>query len=99
MKKKRQLTDRDPENSFEIEYPFSKHAADQIAKEIDFGILTSMLQELGWVKIVLTPMTHETSDAIDEWIRITCKKGVETMGLVWVFEDHREAAWFSLRWS
>lgn len=72
--------------------------AKQISQEIDFEILAGMLVELGWTRIVLAPMTQEQSLAVDGWIKEYCKSPVETMGLVWLFEDSKEANWFALKW-
>ncbi len=70
----------------------------KLCSEIDFEILTSMLCELGWRKIILSPMTMEDSRAVDEWTKINVKGHFETMGLVWVFEHEEDANWFALRW-
>jgi len=70
----------------------------QMCKEIDFSILTEMLCELGWRKIILSPMTMEQSQELDDWTKNNVKGHFETMGLVWVFEDEADANWFALRW-
>lgn len=71
---------------------------EKISKEIDFEILCSMLCQLGWSKIILSPMDMETSKAIDEWTESNIKGAFETMGLVWIFEDSRDANWFAMKW-
>jgi len=70
----------------------------QMSDEIDFEILTGMLCELGWRKIILSPMTHEDSTEVDVWTAKHVKGHFETMGLVWVFEQEEDANWFALRW-
>jgi hypothetical protein len=70
----------------------------QLCSEIDFEILTGMLCELGWRKIILSPMTMEDSYEVDEWTKRHVKGHFETMGLVWVFEYEEDANWFALRW-
>ena len=70
----------------------------QMSDEIDFEILTGMLCQLGWRKIVLSPMSTEDSHAIDAWTAKHVKGHFETMGLVWVFEQEEDANWFALRW-
>ena len=72
--------------------------ANQMSKEIDFEILSGMLCELGWRKIILSPMTMEQSQELDDWTKNNVKGHFETMGLVWVFEDEADANWFALRW-
>lgn len=81
-----------------IEEDILNKAGKRIADEIDFGILTEMLCELGWRKIILSPMTTEDSRAVDEWTKKHIKGHFETMGLVWVFEYEEDANWFALRW-
>ena len=73
-------------------------AGSRMAAEIDFEILSGMLTELGWTKVVLRPMTMEDSYAVDEWTRQQVKGHFQTMGLVWVFEQEDDANWFKLRW-
>jgi hypothetical protein len=81
-----------------IEQDIINKAGEAMAKEIDFTILSDMLVEIGWTKVILTPMTWEDSYAVDEWVSTYIKDSVETMGLVWVFENPAEANWFALRW-
>ena len=70
----------------------------QMSDEIDFEILTGMLCQLGWRKIILSPMTTENSIEVDVWTVRNVKGNFETMGLVWVFEQEEDANWFALRW-
>ena len=70
----------------------------QMSDEIDFGILTEMLCELGWRRIILSPMSTEDSYEVDAWTAKHIKGHFETMGLVWVFELEEDANWFALRW-
>ena len=81
-----------------IEEQIINEAGNQMAKEIDFTILTDMLCKIGWRKVILHPMTHETSREVDLWTAIHVKGNFETMGLVWVFENADDANWFTLRW-
>lgn len=73
-------------------------AGNAIAKEIDFTILTDMLVQIGWRRVILSPMTWEHGYEVDEWTAKHVKGNFETMGLVWVFEDEEDANWFALRW-
>ena len=73
-------------------------AATQVAKDIDAEVLRSMFKESGWHEVVLQPMTWEHGDRIDIWVNQNIKGNHWTYGLVWLFEDEREANWFSLRW-
>ena len=74
-------------------------AAKEIAEDIDFEVLTSMLIEgSGWTKVVLKPMTWEQGLEVDYWCETQVKSKFMNRGLVWVFEDPKEANWFTLRW-
>jgi hypothetical protein len=81
-----------------LEEEIIKEAGNRMAAEIDFTILSDMLCSIGWTKVILRPMTHEDSTAIDMWTATNVKCNFETMGLVWVFEDPKDAMWFKLRW-
>lgn len=81
-----------------IEEDIINRAGKRMADEIDFTILTDMLCSLGWTRVLLKPMTHEHGQDIDQWVKSNIKGHFETMGLVWVFEDSKDASWFVLRW-
>ncbi len=82
-----------------LEDQIADRMAKEISKEIDFNILSSMLCELGWTKVVLKPMTWEQGSAVDDWVSRHVRGHVETMGLVWLFEDSKDATMFILKWS
>ena len=82
----------------DIEQDILNRAGKRMADEIDFGILSDMLCQLGWHKVILRPMTWEDAEELDDWTTKHVKGNFETMGLVWVFEDLVDANWFSLRW-
>jgi len=95
MKKKRLLTDRT--NGLEDEL-MTKMSL-QMQQEIDAEVLRSMFKKLGWYEIVLAPMTAETGAAIDDWVKENIKgRSHWAHGLVWMFEDVKDANWFKLRW-
>ena len=72
--------------------------AKEIQKEIDDEIMCGMLKGMGWHEVKLWPMVHETSESIDAWTKEQIKGKMWTSGLVWMFEDDKEANWFKLRW-
>ena len=82
----------------ELEEYVLDNAAKDMAKSIDFEILMGFLIEIGWHKVVLHPMTHEQGNEIDEWCAKNCSGHMETLGLVWLFENEDDANWFRLRW-
>lgn len=71
----------------------------ELSKQIDFEVLSGMLCELGWTKVVLKPMTWEDGMIVDDWVAQYVKGPFETMGLVWLFEDSKDATMFILRWA
>jgi hypothetical protein len=73
-------------------------AGNHLAKLTDFTILADMLCEIGWRKVILSPMTWEQGLEVDAWTEKHVKGHFETMGLVWIFEDEEDANWFALRW-
>lgn len=70
----------------------------RMAKHMDFEILCGFLIKLGWRKIILSPVSHETSCEIDDWVDVHIKGKYETLDLVWIFEREEDANWFALRW-
>lgn len=81
-----------------VEQDIIDAAGNRMAAEMDFEILSSMLIELGWTKVVLFPMTWENGALIDYWVEKNVKGHHQTMGLVWLFEYEQDANWFKLRW-
>jgi hypothetical protein len=81
-----------------LEEEILNKAGKRMSDEIDFGILTEMLCELGWRRVILKPMIMEDSNEVDAWTARHVKGHFETMGLVWVFELEEDANWFILRW-
>lgn len=94
MKKKRLLTDR----SGGLQEEIISEKAYAIALDIDAKVLQHLYQELGWHEVVLSPMAWEEGYEIDSWVESNIKKGRWTYGLVWMFENDKDAMWFKLRW-
>ncbi len=80
-----------------IEEEMINAAGSRLAAEIDFGVMCGFLEEIGWTKVILKPMTKEYSDAIDHWTS-QLKGNFHNMGLVWIFEDPGDAVNFTLKW-
>lgn len=95
MLKKKLLTDRSGDLQDQILAEKSK----EMAKEIDREVLWSMLQSLGWQRVMLPVFgsTQEYSDVF-EWTRINCKNSFEHHKRDYIFESKQDAAWFALRW-
>ena len=94
MKKKRLLTDR----SGDLQDEIMAKKAKELADEMDAQILRQMLIDLGWQQVVLSAMDWEQSYAIDQWVETNIKGRMWSRGLVWLFENDRDAMWFKLKW-
>ncbi len=94
MKKKRLLTDR----SGELREQILAEKTKELADETDAQVLRQMLIDLGWQQVVLSSMDMEQSYAIDQWVEDNIKGRMWSRGLVWLFEDDRDAMWFKLKW-
>ena len=75
-------------------------AGKQLANDIDREILWSMLQGIGWHRVMLpneTAMLNAT--LIKEWLSLNCKQSHERHCSDFLFEDSKDANWFKLRWG
>ena len=70
--------------------------AEDIAREMDFLTIRELVCR-DWFEIILTPMGHEKSEAIDQWLKDECQGRCHHMGLVFLFEQQGDAAMFALR--
>ncbi len=82
-----------------LEDQLAESMAKEISKEIDFEILSTLLCEIGWTKVVLRPMTAEHGAEIDAWVSEYVRGNVKTLGLVWLFEKSKDATMFILKWT
>ena len=82
----------------DLEQSIINDASNRMRDEIDFQILSGMLCEMGWTKVILNPMTTERSNNIDRWVKDNIKHPFQNMGLVWIFEHKADASWFVLKW-
>lgn len=82
-----------------LEDEIAEQMSKEIAAEIDFEILSSMLVEAcGWHRVKASPMTWEEGRDIDQWVKDHTIGKHYAAGLVWVFEDQRDAVNFTLKW-
>ena len=81
------------------QHKYWKEDNDRVWAEINFNTLTDELCRSGWTKVILTPMTTERSAEIDLWIDHKCIGEYKTMGLVWLFENEKDAIMFTLVWT
>ena len=71
----------------------------QMQSEIDFNILSDMLVQLGWKKVVLTRFfSRKHSVNILMWCEEHVKHPFEHRGSTFVFENEGDAVNFTLKW-
>lgn len=95
--RKKKMTFDDPESLME---QMARDTAKEIQEQIDFVIIADMLVEMGWKRLHFEPLRGvEEAYDISAWIRANCKGKVKSRGDTWLFENEKDAAWFTLRWS
>jgi len=85
-------------NSFEDE--IADNLGNEMAREIDREILWSMLEGIGWCRVML-PRLIDNNYAVDitHWLEDNCKNSFERNGRDFMFESLQDANWFQLRWG
>jgi hypothetical protein len=77
-----------------------KEAGRKIAEEVDFGVVCSLLVDIGWVKVEFDTLgSNKHAIDINNWLHTECKKHWKHHGRTFVFESKNEAALFKLTWS
>lgn len=70
----------------------------QIAKEIDDGIMSTMLVESGWTPVNFTYKDRYHAVDVDFWLEDNCKGKWCRYNSDYLFADKKDAEWFILRW-
>ncbi len=74
--------------------------AKEIAKEIDDGIMATMLIETGWTPVYFAFKDNHQAVDITEWLYETCKEHTwGRFGSEYLFKNKQDAEWFILRWT
>jgi hypothetical protein len=83
-----------------LEEEMIEQAGTEMAREIDREVLWSMLQGIGWHRVML-PRFVDNHHAIDitNWLEANCKNAYERSGRDFLFESQKDANWFKLRWG
>lgn len=83
----------------DLEKQITEENAESIRDEIDWEILCSMMQAVGYTKVKLpsNPTVIESA-LIEEWSANYAKGRVHHRGATWMFEKLEDAEWFTLRW-
>ena len=74
--------------------------AKEMADEIDFQVLSSMLVEDGWSRVTLKHFTSN-KNAVDiaDWADTHCKGRYMKNGVTYIFENAGDAVTFTLKWK
>jgi len=90
------------EHNLELE----KEIAKTLQEEIDWGILSDMLVEIGWQRVILSPLTLERFSHVHVWLgQVKPWLDSNMTGLyrsrreTWLFENSKDATLFILRWT
>ncbi len=81
-----------------VEDEIADAMAKEIAKEIDEGIMSTILVQTGWTPVHFTFKNGEQAVDIQFWLNDTCKGKYRRLGNDYLFEDKQDAEWFILRW-
>ncbi len=82
-----------------LEDEIAKTMSEEIAKEIDFEVLSGMLVSLGWKKVILTRFfSRKHAINILMWCEENIKHPFEHHGSTFVFQDQSDAVNFTLKW-
>jgi len=90
----RESLDRDT-----LEQAIANKAAERMAKEIDRGILWSMLEQSGWTPVTLSRL-QDNRHAVDitVWLEEHCQQQFKRNGREFLFESKEDAVYFALKW-
>jgi hypothetical protein len=72
--------------------------AKEIAKEIDDGIMSTMLVETGWTPVQFYYKSNEHANDVTFWLMETCRDKWARYNSEYLFKDKQDAEWFILRW-
>lgn len=88
-----------------IPYPdqydeYIKQAMDDLAKEMDFAVLSDLYIKTGWTLIALERFVNNKQAVdIQDWLFKNCVGKFDNHGSKFIFERKQDAEWFLLRWQ
>jgi len=78
-----------------LEQEIANKLAKEISDQIDWNILSEILIEQGWNKVIREPLVNED---VKGWLDLVRIGKVRSLGNEWLFEKEQDAIIFSLRW-
>ena len=94
MKKKKLLTDR----SGDLLDSILEDRAKELARDIDREVMWSMLEGIGWQRVILPFSSIDFIKEVEEWAEDHLSGAYEKHRSDFIFEDDKDAMWFKLRW-
>jgi hypothetical protein len=83
-----------------LEHEYVQKLTKDLADEIDFNVLGTLLVDSGWTRVELPRFSSRFhSIDIDIWIEQNCSGYVKSFGSKFLFEKSKDATLFILRWS
>lgn len=78
-------------------------ALKMLQEEIDKEVFCDMMVAVGWTKVIVSTdkakLFDLTPSIIETWIQQNIEGKSKGMGTIWLFEHHKDAMLFTLRWS
>lgn len=79
---------------------YADQLSKEIADEIDWGIIKTMLKSCGWTEIKFSPIhPMERANQIKNWVKTNCKGNVKSRHDCFMFEHEKDAVNFVLKWA
>ena len=81
-----------------LEHQIIKAKAKEMQEEIDREVLWSMLERMGWHRVMLPAWNHN-KQAVDValWAKENCELAYEHSGRDFIFESAKDATFFKLK--
>jgi len=80
-----------------IEQQMMERISRDIAKSIDWQIISDIFTDAGWTSVMLDKEFCETS--VTAWLDTTCKNRWRRHNNHFMFKNNKDATWFVIRWS
>ena len=72
--------------------------ANEIAREMDDSILSTILTQTGWTPVEFHFKDNFQAVNVNDWLNEHCPNNWARLGSDYLFKDKQDAEWFILRW-
>ena len=73
--------------------------ANDMAREIDWGIMAGFCLTDGWTEVELDATIDYNLIQVEQWAKSNCKSNHLGYRHRWLFKEAADATWFTMRWS